>query len=132
MARLYPPDFCALEEMAYLVSLTPEEFSALVNQRVIPAPVVLAQKEVWSRKKVLDALEALGEDRKRRQAAAAVCSSGMPNVFTAESLAEYWGCSSKNIRNLVARGELRHFKLGGKLLRISKEHVETYEREHSI
>ncbi len=56
----------------------------------------------------------------------------MPNVFTPETLAEYWGCSSANVRNLVRRAELGHFKLGGKLLRISKEHVEAYEREHAV
>ena len=47
--------------------------------------------------------------------------------FTPETLAQRWGCSSKHVRNMVKRGELQAFRLGGKLLRISAEEVGRYE-----
>lgn len=48
-------------------------------------------------------------------------------VFTPASLAERWECSERHVRNLIATGELRSFRLGGKLLRIRKEDVESFE-----
>jgi excisionase family DNA binding protein len=50
----------------------------------------------------------------------------MPKVFTPDTLAKEWSCSGQHIRNLISRGELRAFKLGGKLLRIRAEDVEDF------
>lgn len=47
--------------------------------------------------------------------------------FTPETLARRWGCSAKHIRNMVASGALRSFRLGGKLLRIPVDAVEEVE-----
>ena len=41
-----------------------------------------------------------------------------PPPWTPETLAERWGCSAAIIRRLCRNGELAHFRLGGKLLRI--------------
>lgn len=51
----------------------------------------------------------------------------LPNVFTPSTLAEYWQCSERHVRNLINRGELRHVRLGGKLLRIRSSDVEDFE-----
>lgn len=47
-------------------------------------------------------------------------------IFTPASLARQWDCSERHVRNLVAAGELRAFKLGNKLLRIRGEDVEDF------
>jgi len=47
--------------------------------------------------------------------------------FTAAMLAERWQCSERHIRNLIAAGDLRAFKVGGKLLRISMDAIEQFE-----
>lgn len=47
-------------------------------------------------------------------------------------LAERWGCSERHVRNLIAAGQLRHFRLGGRLLRIPASAVEEYERRQSV
>lgn len=38
--------------------------------------------------------------------------------FTPETLAERWGCTAKKIRDMCNAGELRHFRIGKKLIRI--------------
>lgn len=50
-----------------------------------------------------------------------------PAVYDVPGLAEHWACGTDTIYALVRSGELRHFKLGGKLIRIRKEEVERYE-----
>ncbi|WP_412033236.1 excisionase family DNA-binding protein [Nitratireductor aquimarinus] len=50
-----------------------------------------------------------------------------PSVFTPRTLAERWECSERHVRNLIDKGELPVFRLGGKLLRIRRETVESYE-----
>lgn len=47
-------------------------------------------------------------------------------VYTPATLAERWACSERKIRLMIERGELPAFRLG-KLLRISKEAVESIE-----
>lgn len=49
--------------------------------------------------------------------------------FSPKSLAEHWECSERHVRNLIARGEIRAFRLGGKLLRIAWDEVDRFERE---
>lgn len=51
--------------------------------------------------------------------------------YTPETLAERWGCSSAHVRSMIRRGELAHFRLGGKLLRISAEEVARCESQGS-
>jgi excisionase family DNA binding protein len=48
-------------------------------------------------------------------------------VYTPATLADKWGCSERHVRNMIDRGELPHFRLGGKLLRIRADIVEAYE-----
>src|ERR1700758_3590784 len=48
--------------------------------------------------------------------------------FTPAELAREWQCSERHTRNLVAKGQLRAFRLGGKLLRIPLEAVEEMEQ----
>jgi excisionase family DNA binding protein len=48
------------------------------------------------------------------------------SVFTPAALAREWCCSERHIRNLVAAGQLRGFRLGGKLLRIPQDAVEEF------
>ena len=48
------------------------------------------------------------------------------SVYTPAMLAEAWCCSERHIRNLVAAGELRAFRLGGKLLRIPQDAVQEF------
>lgn len=50
-----------------------------------------------------------------------------PVVFTPATLAKRWDCSEQHVRNLINRGELPSFRLGGKLLRIRGEDVEAFE-----
>lgn len=37
------------------------------------------------------------------------------------------GCSERHVRNLIQRGKLVSFSLGGKLVRIRRQEVEAYE-----
>lgn len=47
--------------------------------------------------------------------------------YTPERLAERWECSPQHIYNLLGRGDLHGFKLGGKLWRIAASEVERIE-----
>ncbi len=49
-------------------------------------------------------------------------------VYSPAMLAHRWDCSERHVRNLVATGQLRAFRLGNKLLRIPGEAVEDFER----
>ena len=46
---------------------------------------------------------------------------------SAAMLAERWQCSEQHIRNMIDRGKIPSFKIGDKLLRIRREHVEAFE-----
>jgi DNA binding domain, excisionase family len=48
-------------------------------------------------------------------------------VYTVSALADLWGVSTTFIYDLLARGELPAFRLGGKLWRIRAADVEAYE-----
>lgn len=50
-----------------------------------------------------------------------------PNVFTPATLADWWGCSERQVRKMIDTGTLPAFRLGGKLLRIKPEDVEAFE-----
>jgi excisionase family DNA binding protein len=47
--------------------------------------------------------------------------------FSPETLAERWGCSARHVRNLIKRGDINAFQLGGKLWRISAAEVARIE-----
>lgn len=49
-------------------------------------------------------------------------------AYTPHDLSERWQCSERHVRNLLSRGELQFFRLGGKLVRISQSAVEAFER----
>lgn len=51
----------------------------------------------------------------------------MQRVFTPEQVAAMWQCSSNHVRNLIHRGELRAFRLGGRLFRIPAEAIQEFE-----
>lgn len=48
-------------------------------------------------------------------------------IFTPATLAQRWQCSEQHIRNMIEKGKLPYFKIGDKLLRIRREHVEALE-----
>jgi excisionase family DNA binding protein len=51
----------------------------------------------------------------------------IPTVYTPATLASKWACSERHVRNMIDRGELPAFRLGGKLWRIRSEDVEIFE-----
>jgi excisionase family DNA binding protein len=48
-------------------------------------------------------------------------------VYSVASLADHWGCGTDTVYSLIRSGDLRAFKLGGKLLRIREDEVERFE-----
>ena len=50
-----------------------------------------------------------------------------PKAVSPAKLAERWDCSERHIRNMIERGEIPSFRLGGKLLRVKMEDVERFE-----
>lgn len=52
-------------------------------------------------------------------------------VYTPRTLAQRWHCSDQHVRNLIARGDLKAFRARGKLLQISVEEVEDFERRNA-
>ncbi len=55
-----------------------------------------------------------------------------PDVLVPKEVADEWGCSEQHVRNMVNRGELGHFQLGGKLLRIPRSAVDEVERATKV
>src|SRR5687768_16714001 len=66
----------------------------------------------------------------RRGATAAI--QPKRTVFTPRTLAVRWGVSERHVRNLIRDGKLRHFRVGGKLLRIAADAVEEFEARHAV
>lgn len=52
----------------------------------------------------------------------------MKSSYTPEQLAVRWHCSANTVRNLISTGKLDAFRVGKKLLRISVEAIEEYEK----
>jgi len=48
--------------------------------------------------------------------------------YTVAQLADYWQCSDTFIYDRINAGELRAFKLGGKLWRVRADAVEEFEQ----
>ncbi|WP_313902123.1 hypothetical protein [Methylobacterium sp. E-046] len=57
---------------------------------------------------------------------------GYHHVYTPDTLAEQWKCSTTLIRNLVQRGELAGVKYGEKLIRITAGTVVAYESANLV
>ena len=57
--RSYPPDYCNLADMAYCVSMSTQTFMDNVTAGILPDPVKIGNKRLWSRHAVLDAIEEL-------------------------------------------------------------------------
>jgi len=54
-------------------------------------------------------------------------------LLTAEEVASYLGISEEDVKNLVEKGELPAYKIGGAFLRFKREQIETYrKRRHSL
>jgi len=51
----------------------------------------------------------------------------MGSAFSVATLADHWGCSLDTVYAMVRSGQLRHFKVGGKLIRIRADEVERFE-----
>ena len=52
-------------------------------------------------------------------------------AYRPEDVAKLWGCSSRQIRNMINSGQLEAFRVG-KLLRITPAAVEEYERRNTV
>ena len=57
---------------------------------------------------------------------------GYHNLYTPETLAAEWKCSTNLIRNLIRRGELDGSKYGNKLIRITAAAVVAYEKANIV
>ena len=55
--RSYPPDFCTLTEIAYLVSMSPQTFQQNVRAGILPKPIFIGGKRLWSRERVVNTIE---------------------------------------------------------------------------
>ena len=53
----------------------------------------------------------------------------LSSVYSVATLADRWGCGTDAVYSLIRSGDLRAFKVGGKLLRIRMDEVERYETE---
>ncbi|HBQ33110.1 helix-turn-helix domain-containing protein [Brucella oryzae] len=52
-------------------------------------------------------------------------------AYRPEDVAKLWGCSSRQIRNMINSGQLEAFRVG-KLLRISPSAVEAYQCRNTV
>ena len=52
-------------------------------------------------------------------------------AYRPEDVAKLWGCSSRQIRNMINSGQLEAFRVG-KLLRITPAAIEEYERRNTV
>lgn len=50
------------------------------------------------------------------------------SAYTVAELAEHWSCTKHVIYEMIRSGQLHSFQLNGKLLRITSEEVEKYEK----
>lgn len=55
-----------------------------------------------------------------------------PKVMTPAMLAKRWQCSERHVRNMIERGDLPAFRLGGKLIRIRHDDVVKFEKAGGI
>lgn len=58
--------------------------------------------------------------------------SPLPKSMTPATLAKRWSCSERHVRNMINTGELRCFRLGGRLIRILQEDIAAREASGSV
>lgn len=51
-----------------------------------------------------------------------------PNLWTISDAAEYLGCSTDTIRRMIARGELKAYRYGPRLIRIDPRDIDKKRR----
>ena len=51
--------------------------------------------------------------------------------YSVRTLADRWECSEAHVRTLIKSGKLQSFALGGKLIRVSAEEVDKWEKPQS-
>ena len=125
----YPPRGLDHEAAARYVGISQTAFDDLLRLRKLPGPRQVGPALIWDREE-LDAAFALFPAASQSEACGARSSpqtNGHPYVYTPETLAYRWGCSSNHVRNLIKRGDLEAFKLQGKLLRIAVAVVVAFE-----
>lgn len=64
MSRHYPPDYCDADEMAYLLSMGKTTFLEYVAAGSLPQGVKLGHKRLWSRARVIQALDEMQSPEK--------------------------------------------------------------------
>lgn len=64
----------------------------------------------------------------RRAARVTQAGEGPPRALRPCDVARMWQCSERHVRTLIAKGDLRHFRVGDKLVRIPVEAVTEYEQ----
>ena len=72
--------------------------------------------------------EVLAKRKQKRTRPGSYSDIDRPNAFTPQMLADRWDCSERHVRNMIKRGDIRSFLFGGKLVRISSEEVDRFER----
>ena len=63
----------------------------------------------------------------RADGEARTMTTDIAKPFTPKSLAERWGCSRNSIYKMLSDGDLKGFRVGGALIRISHEEVMRWE-----
>lgn len=92
-------------------------------------PVAVQRSVLFGSGRTIDAsLDfSLGNPRLPKKAAK-VRAPDDKRPFTPKTLSQRWLCSEHHVRNLIKRGDLPAQKLGGKLLRIMFDDVDSFER----
>lgn len=105
-----------------------------ITESLLPLAAALARQQAW-KDHIKETRMAVGigpspsaENSPSRAPVGVHDHSTNPRPFTAETLAERWGCSTNHVRNLVHRGQLRAFRIGARLLRIPADAVDEYEQ----
>jgi excisionase family DNA binding protein len=111
-------------------------FDRLVAEGRMPEPRAIYGRLIWDATEIAHAFRQLphrapGGDTGATARNAVKPAEGRPgyaNVYTPSTLAKRWECSPATIYNMIERGNLAAFKVGGKLLRIKAEDVEAFEQ----
>ena len=144
---LIVPRGLSRSQAAAYVGIGATLFDRLVATGKMPQPREIAGRRVWDRQEVDRAFEELphvadeasasnpsdvrlgGETPPAKGSRSLTGQAGdhLPSAYSPATLAKRWHCSERHIRNVVRKGDLEAFYLGGKLLRIKREVVEAYE-----
>jgi excisionase family DNA binding protein len=102
----------------------------------MPEPRAIHGRFIWDAEEVARAFRQLPHrasrtDTDTKTSNAVEPAEGRPSgakVYTPRTLAKRWECSQATIYNMIERGDLAAFKVGGKLLRIKAEDAEAFEQ----